>query len=125
MIRTRGIGMIIINFEKIQFDLKLAPDSSASDGKFEVVVLKTENPYALLPALGSLIVERFGFGRSDISKEVEVFRGSEIEVSNWPPLKLQFDGETLQKASFFKVKALPGAVHFVYAKSKSNTSDSP
>lgn len=114
--RRRGIGVIIVNFEKIQFDLKMAPDSDARDGKFEVIILKAKSLWGLFPVVWGLIQERLGLKRPDHPREVEIVQGSEIEISSWPPLRLQFDGETLPKTSFFKVKVLPAAVHFVYGK---------
>lgn len=115
-VRARGIGVIIINFEKIQFDLKVAPGCDARDGEFEVVFLKGRNLFMLLPAVWSAVVERLGFKRPEPSKEMELYHGSEIEVSSWPPLKLQFDGETREKTAFFKAKVLPCAVRFVYGE---------
>lgn len=118
-VHARGIGVIIVNFEKIQFDLKVVPGCDARDGEFEVVILKGINLFELIPAVWSVIIERLGFRRLDVSKKVEVYHGSEIEVSSWPPLKLQFDGEMLRRTNFFKAKVLPRAVHFVYGTAAS------
>lgn len=112
VVRTWGIGVLIVNFGKIQFDLKVAPDSNAQDGKFEIVILKAKSLWALFPGVWSLVVERLGFKRPTI-ETMEILRGSQIEITTWPPWRLQFDGENLSKTSFFKVTALPRVAHFV------------
>ncbi|MBI4372915.1 MAG: NAD(+)/NADH kinase [Candidatus Omnitrophica bacterium] len=116
-IRARGIGALVVNFEKLHFDLKVVPDSNPQDGAFEVVLLKAKNIYEFFQALRILIAERLGFKRPEKLKEADFFRGSEIEVSSWPPLKLEFDGEPLPKVNFFKVTALPRSVHLVFGSS--------
>ncbi len=129
-VNAKGIGILMINFEKIQFDLKVVSEARAHDGKIEIMLVKARSLFGILPILWGAIRERLGFSRPRLPEVMETYQASEVEIKTRPPLKLQFDGEILQKASQFKVKVCPGAALFVYgpaanpaAKSSENSSN--
>lgn len=113
-VQSQGIGMLIVNFEKIQFDLKVVSGGDAQDGKLEIVIVKSRNLFGLLPILWGALRERFGFSRPHLPDLIEIYRASSVEVTSRPPLKLQFDGEILKKVATFKARACRGAAMFVY-----------
>ncbi len=113
-VRVRGIAVLVVNFAKIQFDIKLVSGGDSQDGKFEVVVLKARSLFGLVPVLWSAVVERLGFKRHAVPEVMETYHAAEIEVRCNPPLKLQFDGEMLKKTSGFRIRACRRAALFVH-----------
>jgi diacylglycerol kinase family enzyme len=110
---SSGLGVLVVNLEKIQMDLKVVPDSHPKDGKLEVVIMKMRSLFGLIPVIGAALVERLGFARPSVTDVMETYRASEIEVESDPPLRVQTDGECLHKASSFKVRVFPGAAVFI------------
>lgn len=113
-VEAKGIGILIVNFEKIQFDLKVVPESLAEDGKVEIAVIKARSLFGLGPILWGALRQRLGFSRPPIKEIMETYQASELEIESKPPLRLQSDGEILQKTSSFKIRVTPGAACFVY-----------
>ena len=111
-IEARGIGILIINFARIQFDLQIVAESAGSDGKLDIAIVKARSLPGLMPVVWSALWEKFGFKRP-LLREMESYQASELEISMKPPLRLQFDGEILQKSSSFKARVLPAAALFV------------
>ncbi|MBI3313732.1 MAG: NAD(+)/NADH kinase [Candidatus Omnitrophica bacterium] len=118
-IQTAGIGILLLNFEKIQFDLKVVGSAHASDGRLEIMVVKARSLFGLIPILWGAIRAKFGLGRPHLPEIMETYQAAEIEVLSHPPLRLQFDGELLKKASRFKVHVCPGATIFIYGTQES------
>ena len=50
-ITSSGIGVVVANFSKMQFEVMVSDENLPRDGKLDVVVLKTENAFQLLPNL--------------------------------------------------------------------------
>ncbi|MBI3307493.1 MAG: NAD(+)/NADH kinase [Candidatus Omnitrophica bacterium] len=111
---TEGLGILIINFEKIQFDLKLVGKAHARDGKVEIMIIKSRSLFGLIPVLWAAICERLGFPRHHVPEVMETYQTSEIEIASLPSLRLQYDGEILKKTGRFKVRVCRGAAMFVY-----------
>ena len=111
---TRGIGILIINFDKIQFNLKIVPYSRANDGRFFVVVVTARSLFGLLPVIWSAFCERIGFKRWAVPEIMEIHQASQVEVTSRYRQRLQFDGELLPKSASFKVRVLPAAAFFIY-----------
>ncbi|HTL47186.1 MAG TPA: diacylglycerol kinase family protein [Verrucomicrobiae bacterium] len=110
---VKGIGILIINFEKIQFNLKVVPQSFADDGKFDIVVVKSRSLFGLAPVIWGALRQRLGLSRRDVPEVMETYRATDVEIQSRPPLRLQCDGEVLKKASGFKIHMHPGAAVFV------------
>ena len=115
---TRGIGILIINFDKIQFDLKIIPFSRANDGKFFVAVVTARSLFGLLPVIWSAFCERVGFKRWAVPEAMEIHQASRVEVTSRYRQRLQFDGELLPKSAAFKVRVLPSAALFIYGNAE-------
>ena len=107
-----GIGVLAINFSKIQFDISVTHGNSPRDGLLDIAVLKTENAFGLIPALGAALLDRCG-DFPDRAGALEVFRVREARIAADPPLGVQYDGEITNVTTPFSVRALPAAARLV------------
>ncbi|MEQ3362230.1 diacylglycerol/lipid kinase family protein [Raoultibacter massiliensis] len=107
-IEREGLGILIVNFSKIQFDISVTHENEPRDGQFEVVVLKAENAFGLIPAVVAGLLDRGG-DFPDRSDALEIHRGSSIEVSADPPMHVQYDGEATELTTPFTARILKGA----------------
>lgn len=115
-VRSEGLGVLLVNFPRIQFEIPLTPDTDARDGALEVVILKAENAFGLIPALVAGLMDRDGEhpGRSD---SVDIYRGHRVEVTADPPFQIQYDGETPGLSTPFTAEVLPRAARFIVSES--------
>lgn len=111
-IETSGVGVLIINFSKLQFDIPVVHQNQPRDGMFDVVVFHTKDAFGLIPVLLAAILDRNGEfpARTDA---LEIHRGCAVEVEAEPPIMVQYDGEITGIATPFKVRMLPAAATFV------------
>ncbi len=122
-ISTDGIAVLVVNFAKIQFDLSVTHGSVPTDGRFEVAVVRTRNVAGLVPAVVAAMLDVAG-EHPDRSPSLDVYSGRHIEVSAYPPLRMQYDGEVMDSLTPFAVSVLPKAAtlmvptNSVYAPSK-------
>ena len=107
-IEREGLGILLVNFSKIQFDISVTHENEPRDGEFEVVVLKAENAFGLIPAVVAGLLDRGG-DFPDRSDALEIHRGSKIEVSADPPMQVQYDGEATELTTPFSAHILKGA----------------
>ena len=114
-VRSEGLGVLLVNFPRIQFEIPLTHGTDARDGALEVAVLKAENAFGLIPALVAGIMDRDGEhpGRSD---SVDIYRGCEVQVRADPPFQIQYDGETPGCATPFTAAVLPRAARFIVSE---------
>lgn len=110
--RTSGVGVLLINFSKIQFDISLLHENEPRDGLFDVVVLNTKDAWGLIPAFFAAILDRGGDFPSR-PENFEIFRGREVAVSADPPMYIQFDGEAVEHQTPFKARTFPRGARFV------------
>jgi diacylglycerol kinase family enzyme len=112
VVNTDGIGVIFVNFSKIQFDLSLTHNNQPRDGKLDVVILKAKHAVELLPVVFAAMRDRDGSypGRTDA---MEIYSGRQIKVVTDPPLSLEYDGEPLDVTSPVTARILPGAACIV------------
>ncbi len=111
-IDSSGVGILILNFAKLQFDLSIVHENKPRDGAFEVVVLNTKDAYGLIPALFASILDSAGEfpNRTDA---IEMHHGSTITIYADPPLPIEYDGEVTNFMTPFAVRALPAAARFI------------
>lgn len=111
-IKTSGVGVLIVNFSKIQFDLPVVHDNLPCDGIFDIVVFHTRDALGLIPDLFAAILDRGGDypNRSDV---LQTMRGRNIRIDADPPLPVQFDGEVIDRTTPFKVRMLPAGARFI------------
>lgn len=111
-IETDGVGVLVANFSKIQFDLKVVHENLPRDGIFDVVVFHTKDAFGLIPAFINVVLDRTG-EFPDRTDAVELYRGSSVRVEADPPLAVQFDGEVTDTTTPFTVDMLPRSCTFV------------
>ena len=112
VIESEGVGVLLVNFAKIQFDLAITHGSDSRDGLMEVVILKTENALGLLPALGAALLDREGNFPSR-THALEIHQAKTVSIIADPALKTQFDGEPIEETTPLSAKVLHRAARFV------------
>jgi diacylglycerol kinase family enzyme len=114
-INSSGIGVVLTNFSKIQFDLMVSDKNLPRDGLLDLVVLKTKNAVELLPTVFAKAVDHSG----DLAKKigaVEIYRGKEITIEADPAMLLEYDGEATELSTPFTARCLPEAVRFIVSE---------
>lgn len=115
VVRSSGVGVLVVNFSRMQFDISVVHENKPRDGMFDVVVLRTKDAFGLIPALFAAILDRSG-DFPNRAGAFEVFRGSEVTVVSDPPLGVQFDGEAIGLQTPFKARLLPEAARYVVSE---------
>lgn len=105
-IHTDGIAVLLLNFGRIQFDLAVTPAWDPRDGLFDVVVVRTKNVAGLIPVVFAAMLDRMG-SYPDRTPSVDVYSAAHVEISAYPPLRIQTDGDTLDALSPFAARVLP------------------
>ncbi len=107
-IEREGLGVLLINFSKLQFDISITHENEPRDGKFAVVVLKTSTAFGLIPALIAGLLDREGEfpNRSDA---LEIHYASTVSIDANPPMNIQYDGEPTTLTTPFTASVLKGA----------------
>ena len=115
VIESEGVGVLIVNFSKIQFDLPVVHQNLPRDGVFDVAVLNTRDAFGLIPALLASMLDRSG-DFPDRTDALELHRGRTISVSADPPLPVQYDGEVTALTTPFTVRMMPEAARFIVSE---------
>ncbi len=112
---VRGIGVLVVNFSKLQLDIPITHNNSPRDGLLDIVILKTENAFGLIPALGAAFLDREGDfpNRTDA---LEIFQVRHARIDANPPLNIQYDGEIINATTPFCVRVLPRATRLVISE---------
>ncbi|MCX8007559.1 MAG: diacylglycerol kinase family protein [Coriobacteriia bacterium] len=103
---TEGTAVLLVNLARIQFDLAVVHESDATDGVFEVVVMKTRSLADLVPAVWAALLDRLSSYPDRPGFEVHTARA--VEVIAEPPLLVQHDGE-VDAPTPLSARVLPGA----------------
>ena len=114
-VETQGVGVLVVNFSKLQFDISLIHENKPRDGMFDIVVMNTHDAVGLIPALLSCMLDRGGEFPARPGS-LEVHRGREVTVVADPPLAVQFDGEVTGTTTPFTARMLPEAARFVVSE---------
>lgn len=114
-LKTKGLGIVIVNFPRIQFDIPLTHGTSAQDGLFQVCVLKAENALQLLPAFLDSIRDREG-NHPYRGDTFEVYTGKSVELISDPPLPIQYDGESPELTSPLSAYVMERAARFIVSE---------
>lgn len=110
-IESDGLGILLANFSKIQFDISVTHDNEPRDGAFDVVILKAQNAFELIPALIAGLLDRGG-DFPDRTESLEIHRARTVHVVADPPMEVQFDGETTGLTTPFSSRILKKAARF-------------
>ena len=111
-LEREALGVLLVNFSRIQFEIPVTHGNKPRDGAFEVVILKSENAFGLIPALIACIRDREG-EFPDRTDSVEVHTGRNVSVYADPPLQIQYVGELPGLTTPFKARVLDGAARFI------------
>ena len=111
-VESEGLGILLVNFSRIQFEIPVTHDSDARDGTFDIAILKAENAFGLIPALIAGVLDRDG-NNPDRTDSMEIHRGSTVEAYADPPFHLEYDGELPGLTTPFTARVLQGAARFV------------
>ncbi len=107
-IESEGLGVLLVNFSKIQFDITVTHENEPRDGAFDVVVLKGKTAFDLLPAVFAGILDRDG-EFPDRTDALEIYRSKSVKVTADPPLEVQYDGEATGLTTPFSASIMPRA----------------
>ena len=110
-IEREGLGILIVNFSKIQFDISVTHENQPRDGVLDVVVLRAANAFELIPALVAGMLDRGG-DFPDRTAAVEIHRARHVRVEADPPMEVQYDGEATRLMTPFEARVLPRAARF-------------
>ena len=111
-VTVEGIGVLVINFSKIQFDISVTHGNNPRDGLLDIAVLITENAFGLIPALGAALLDREG-GFPDRAGAIKTLRTKHARIEADPPLVVQYDGEITNVTTPFSVRVLPKAARLL------------
>ena len=114
-IEREGLGVLLVNFSKMQFDVTVTHENEPRDGEFGVVILKAENAFGLIPAFIAGLLDRDGGfpGRTD---SLEIMHGKSVFVEADPPFEIQYDGETPSLTTPFEAHVLKSAARFIVSE---------
>ena len=110
-VESEGLGILLVNFSKIQFDITVTHDNEPRDGVFDVVVLKAQNAFELIPALLAGLLDRGG-DFPDRTGSLEIHRSREVRVEADPPMEVQYDGEATNLTTPFTAHIMRRAARF-------------
>lgn len=86
-----GNTILLSNIGKIaDFNLKVNPDTSAHDGKFDITVISSRSLWQLFTIIFRMLTWRY---RS--TPQMQNFQSSEVTVRTNPPVEVQIDGENV------------------------------
>ena len=111
-VETEGLGILLVNFSRIQFDIPITHGADARDGTFDIAILKAENAFGLIPAFVAATLDRDGV-HPDRTDSLEIHRGRVVEAYADPPLEIQYDGEAIGITTPFAARVLGGAARFI------------
>lgn len=86
-----GDTILLSNIGKIgDFNLKVAPDTSAHDGKFDLTIISSRSGWGLLAVLFRMLT-----WRPRPSPRLHHFQARRVVIATDPPVAVQIDGENL------------------------------
>ena len=95
-LESDGLGILLVNFSKIQFDITVTHDNEPRDGEFNVLA-------GLLDRGGDF---------PDRTGALEIHRARTVRVEADPPMEVQYDGEATRLMTPFSARILPRAARF-------------
>ena len=107
-VQSEGLGVLLVNFSKIQFDIAVTHDNKPRDGEFDVVVLKAKTAFDLIPAAIAGLLDRDG-EFPDRTDALEIFRAKEVTIEADPTMEVQYDGEATGLSTPFSARIMPRA----------------
>ena len=112
VVETDGLGVLLVNFSKIQFDISVTHSNQPRDGVLDVAVLKARNAVELLPSVFAAMLDRDGHF-PDRGDALEIYSGKEISIEADPAFEIQYDGEPTKLTTPLTARVLPNAVKLI------------
>lgn len=113
--REQGIGVVLANFSKIQFDMLVSNANLPRDGKLDAIVLKTKTAWELLPTFIAKALDSSGIGEKAMAS-MEVYRGKEIRIDAEPSMQIEYDGEPTKLTTPLVARCLPNACRLIISE---------
>ena len=113
-VQSEGLGVLLVNFSKIQFDISVTNKNNPRDGLLDVVVLKAANAFGLIPALLARAIDHDNF--KDSPDTIETFQARNVVIQADPPMEIQFDGEVTGVTTPLSARILPKAARFLVSE---------
>lgn len=104
-----GLGVLLVNFAKIQFDISLTHENNPRDGKFDVMILKAQNAFGLIPAFFAGILDRGG-DFPERTDAIEIYQASKVVLESDPLMEIQYDGEPMHCFTPLTAEIVPSSV---------------
>lgn len=101
----RALMINVCNSNQYGYNVKVAPQAALADGIMDVVIVD-DIPKWKLPVL---VMQLFSQTHM-MSRHVQTFRTSELNISSPGYAYLQIDGETVPKDKSFDIRVLPNAL---------------
>ena len=114
-VESEGLGILIVNFAKIQFDISVTHENQPRDGLLDVVVLHAENAFGLIPAVLAGLLDRTG-DFPDRTDSLEIHHARSVHVVADPPMEVQYDGEATRIMTPFSARIMPKAARFIVSE---------
>ncbi len=114
-VESEGLGILLVNFSKIQFDITVTHGNEPRDGEFDVVVLKARTAFDLIPAVLAGLLDRGG-EFPDRTDALELHRAREVRAEADPPMEVQYDGEATRLTTPFSARILPRAARLIVSE---------
>lgn len=107
-----GVGVLLLNFSKIQFDISIGLENNPNDGALDVLVLTTNTAWDLLPPVLGAAIDHSGGALRD-NPALKYYKGKEISIVADPPMSIQYDGEPIDVQTPLKGRVLPHATKLI------------
>ena len=103
-----GNTILLSNIGKIgDINLKVTPDTSAHDGRFDVTVISSRSLWDLVVVLFRMLTWRYR-----PTPRLHHFQAGSVVITTEPPVAVQIDGEDLGQTPL-AAEVIPGGVHLV------------
>jgi YegS/Rv2252/BmrU family lipid kinase len=103
-----GNTILLSNIGKIgDINLKVTPDTSAHDGRFDISVISSRSLWDLIGVLFRMLTWRYR-----PTPRLHHFQSGRVVITTEPPVAVQIDGEDLGQTPL-AAEVIPGGVHLV------------
>ncbi len=103
-----GNTILLSNIGKIgDWNLKVTPDTSAHDGKFDVTVISSRSLWGVVTVLFRMLTWRYR-----PSSRLHHFQAESVVIATDPPVGVQIDGEVLGNTPL-TAQVKPGAIRMI------------
>ena len=114
-IESEGLGVLLVNFSQLQYDISVTHENEPRDGKFDVVVLKAQTAFELIPALLAAMRD-VNQDYPDRTDALVMYQAKEVRLEADPPMEVQYDGEPTGLYTPFDAHILPHAARMIVSK---------